>query len=109
LDFPDSRSIPDDDRWMTLKEIGDEFKANSETVRLWITSGELSAARAGRKWIVRRSEILRFIRSRTGSGTPVGDLETVAHTSGLGADGRPPAPGTRLTANAPGVVERIGG
>ena len=94
---------------MTLKEIGDEFKANSETVRLWITAGDLSAVRAGRKWIVRRSEVLRFIRSRTGVGPAIGQLTVEPETGGLDEDGRPPAPGTRLTGNAPGVAERVGG
>src|SRR5436309_2985851 len=64
---PHSRSLADEDRWMTLKEIGEEFKANSETVRLWVTRGELPAVRAGRKWLVRRSEVLRLIGSRATS------------------------------------------
>jgi excisionase family DNA binding protein len=93
---------------MTLKEIGEEFKANSETVRLWVTRGDLRAVRTGRKWIVRRSEVLRFIGSRTDPEQEYQLHDSRAVQDRLDESGRPPVSGSRLT-DARGVVERVGG
>jgi excisionase family DNA binding protein len=52
------------DHWLTLAEIAEELRVNPATVRQWVTRGQLHASRAGvRKWIVRRSDLDRMLRS----------------------------------------------
>ena len=92
---------------MTLTQIGEEFQVNRETVRLWITRGELQARRAGRKYIVRRSDILQFVHSSSQSadGLQLSDQGALpaGERVGLAEDQRPPTPGSRLTLSAAGV------
>ena len=98
---------------MTLAEIGQEFKVHPETVRLWLRDRQLAGRRAGRKWIVKRSVILDFIRSRTGDqdsddGQLAGRLPmTSAEASETPL--RPPTSEGQLTDLRGGVSERIGG
>ncbi len=91
---------------MTVREIADEFKANIETVRLWMTRGRLPAVRAGRKWLARRSDVLQFI------GVPSDthrDRPASSSAGELDRRRRPPASASRLTGNAPGLADRAGG
>ncbi len=91
---------------MTVREIADEFKANIETVRLWMTRGRLPAVRAGRKWLARRSDVLQFI------GVPSDaprDRPPSSSVRELDRGHRPPTSASRLTGNAPGLAERAGG
>jgi len=91
---------------MTVREIADEFKANIETVRLWMTRGRLPAVRAGRKWLARRSDVLQFI------GVPSDaprDRPAASSVGELDQRRRPPTSASRLTGNAPGLAERASG
>jgi excisionase family DNA binding protein len=105
-DFASSPPRDDADPWMTVREIADEFKANIETVRLWMTRGRLPAVRAGRKWLARRSDVLQFIG--VPSDAPP-DRPAASLGSKLDQRHRPPASASRLTGNAPGLAERAGG
>ncbi len=77
------------DPWLTLAEIADELRVNPATVRQWVSKGKLKASRAGvRKWIVRRSDLDRFLAATNSSPDDV--LDRVAR-------GEPP----QLTASPP--------
>ncbi|MGZ4305232.1 MAG: helix-turn-helix domain-containing protein [Solirubrobacteraceae bacterium] len=79
----------DRDPWLTLAEIADELRVNASTVRLWVSQGRLGASRAGRrKWLVRRSELERFVAAS-------GSSEPRPADAGAGPV-RPPMPGDRL-------------
>jgi hypothetical protein len=104
---------PPDDPWMTLTEIGEEFKVHPETVRLWIRGRQLEGKRAGRKWIVKRSVILEFIRSRTGAegaaDPQVASAVPMASSEAGREPMRPPTSEGRLTDLRAGVSERVHG
>ena len=69
-DLSPSTDRPSEDPWLTLAEIADELRVNASTVRLWVSQGRLGASRAGRrKWLVRRSELERFLAA-SGSSDP---------------------------------------
>src|SRR5438309_5035274 len=60
--MPDnSNPAPDEDPWLTVPQVSEELKLHPATVRVWINSGRLAAARAGRTWRVRRSEVDRAL------------------------------------------------
>lgn len=52
---------PDDDPWLTVPQVSEQLKLHPATVRAWVKSGRLAAARAGRTWRVRRSEVDRAL------------------------------------------------
>ena len=54
---------PDDDPWLTVPQVSEQLKLHPATVRAWVKSGRLAAARAGRTWRVRRSEVDRALLS----------------------------------------------
>jgi excisionase family DNA binding protein len=60
----DEAPTPPEDPWLTLAEIAEELRLSPATIRSWISKGTLRAMRAGqRKWLVRRSELDRMLRS----------------------------------------------
>ena len=54
------------DDLVTVEDAAQYLGVHPETVRVWIRSGELRAAKIGRFWRVRRSEIERFVTDREG-------------------------------------------
>ena len=54
---------PEDDPWLTVSQVSEQLKLHPATVRAWVKSGRLAAARAGRTWRVRRSEVDRALLS----------------------------------------------
>jgi excisionase family DNA binding protein len=54
---------PEDDPWLTVPQVSEQLKLHPATVRAWVKSGRLAAARAGRTWRVRRSEVDRALLS----------------------------------------------
>lgn len=51
---------------LTPAQVADELQVTVGTVRRWITTGELRAAKAGpRRWTVRRSDLDRFLTAET--------------------------------------------
>jgi excisionase family DNA binding protein len=63
-----STPAPEDDPWLTVQQVSDELKLHPATVRVWINSGRLAAARAGRSWRVRRSDVDRALLSDASPG-----------------------------------------
>jgi excisionase family DNA binding protein len=54
---------PEDDPWLTVPQVSQELKLHPATVRAWVKSGRLAAARAGRTWRIRRSDVDRALLS----------------------------------------------
>ena len=51
-----------DAQYLTPAQVATELQVTTITVRRWITSGQLVAAKAGpRKWMIRRSDVDRFL------------------------------------------------
>ncbi len=50
-----------EDPWLTVPQVSAELKIHPATVRAWVKSGRLAAARVGRAWRVRRSEVDRAL------------------------------------------------
>lgn len=58
-----------DEQYLTPAQVADEMQVTVVTVRRWITSGELSASKAGpRRWMVRRSDLETFLAGGHGAG-----------------------------------------
>lgn len=57
---------------LTPAQVAEELHVTVGTVRRWITTGELRAAKAGpRRWTVRRSDLDRFLAADTTSSSAV--------------------------------------
>jgi excisionase family DNA binding protein len=51
-----------DEEYLSPAQVADQLKVTTVTVRRWITSGQLQAAKAGpRKWRILRSDLVRFL------------------------------------------------
>jgi excisionase family DNA binding protein len=51
-----------DEEYLSPAQVADELQVTTVTVRRWIASGELPAAKAGpRKWRIRRSDVERML------------------------------------------------
>jgi excisionase family DNA binding protein len=57
----ENRPTPDEDPWLTVPQVSAELKIHPATVRAWVKNGRLAAARVGRAWRVRRSEVDRAL------------------------------------------------
>ncbi len=58
---------------LTPAQVAQELHVTVGTVRRWITTGELRAAKAGpRRWTVRRSDLDRFLATDAPSTSAVG-------------------------------------
>jgi len=54
---------------MTVKEIADTIRVHPSTVREWIRSGRLKAAKFGKKdYRIKREDYEKFIKEHYGSG-----------------------------------------
>lgn len=58
----DTPSAPES-MW-TTQQIADAFQVTTETVRNWITSGQLKALKLGNEWRVPQSDLATFTRER---------------------------------------------
>jgi excisionase family DNA binding protein len=59
-------SIPDDE-YLTPAQVAEELQVTTVTVRRWIASGELPAAKAGpRKWRIRRADMAKMLSPTPG-------------------------------------------
>ena len=50
-----------EDPWLTVPQVAADLNIHPATVRSWIKTGRLAAARAGRTWRVRRSDVDRAL------------------------------------------------
>jgi excisionase family DNA binding protein len=55
------------DIFFTVEEVATRLKVQPRTVRYWIQSGQLPAARAGRQWRIREHDLDVFLRRRPDS------------------------------------------
>ena len=93
---------PEPDPWLTVQQVSEELKLNPVTVRAWVKTGRLAAARVGRTWRIRRSEVNRALRSNASPAY----LRQAATSS---APPRTPAPrqiADHITAFAPSPGEQ---
>ncbi len=56
--------------FLFLEEVAAETRAALSTVRYWITTGKLPSVRPGRRRLVRRTDLERFLAA-SGSGNTV--------------------------------------
>ncbi len=58
-----------DEQFVTPAQVAEELQVTVITVRRWITTGALRAAKAGpRRWMVRRSDLATFLSASDRSG-----------------------------------------
>lgn len=51
-----------DDEYLSPAQVAEQLQVTTVTVRRWIASGELPAAKAGpRKWRIRRADVARML------------------------------------------------
>jgi excisionase family DNA binding protein len=51
-----------DDEYLSPAQVAEELQVTTVTVRRWIASGELPAAKAGpRKWRIRRADVAQML------------------------------------------------
>ena len=52
------------ERLFTIPEVGAVLQVSEKTVRRWIASGELPAAKLGSQWRIRPRDLEDFVRDR---------------------------------------------
>jgi excisionase family DNA binding protein len=52
------------DTFYTVEEVATQLKVQPRTVRYWIQSHQLPAARAGRQWRIREQDLAVFLQGR---------------------------------------------
>jgi excisionase family DNA binding protein len=50
-----------DDEWLSIKEVATELKVHASTIWQLIKDGHIEAARVGRQWRIKRSELERYL------------------------------------------------
>lgn len=55
------------DQLLTVDQVAKLCRSKSETVRGWCLSGQLVGRKAGRRWVVRREDLERFLVDRKAS------------------------------------------
>ena len=65
-----------DDEYLTPAQVAHELQVTTVTVRRWIASGELPAAKAGpRKWRIRRADMAQMLAPAIPSAAAVAPSE----------------------------------
>jgi len=59
---------------LTLKEVAELCRVSPATVRYWVAMGRLSPVKLGKHPLVKRTELLRFIRSAE-AGRSIGESQ----------------------------------
>jgi excisionase family DNA binding protein len=105
----------DDEPWLTVHDVAQELRVHPQTVRMWIRSGRLRAARAGNEYRMRRTDVERALTQGRSSvsdarpGSPLSSEQRVAIEHVQLADGLWSA-GIEASVNAPpdrGFAERL--
>jgi excisionase family DNA binding protein len=52
------------DRLMTIPDAAEHVRVSVKTIRRWISSGDLPAAKLGLQWRIRPQDLHRFVRDR---------------------------------------------
>jgi excisionase family DNA binding protein len=63
--------------FLLLEEVAAEMRAPVSTVRYWIASGRLASIRPGRRRLVRRSDLERFLADVPGRATGAAALSDI--------------------------------
>lgn len=66
----------DQDPWLTVQQVSEELRIHPATVRGWIRQGRVQAARAGKGYRVRRSEVDRALGAEGSPATDSGSNDT---------------------------------
>lgn len=54
----------DQQRYLTVEESAKEFQVSEATIRRWIKSGDLRAAKIGKSWRIKRDDLDAFYEKR---------------------------------------------
>ena len=77
-----------DDQYLTPAQVAAELHVTTITVRRWITTGQLTAAKAGpRRWMIRRSDIDGFLAGGRGDLAAAAPSEDPSFSKQLVAPG----------------------
>jgi excisionase family DNA binding protein len=60
----------DGDKLLTIKQVAEELKVTTMTVRRYIEAGRITYERPGREYLIWQSEVERFKQTRRGPGRP---------------------------------------
>jgi excisionase family DNA binding protein len=93
-EIPDTPS-PGEDPWLTVQQVSEELKIHPATVRAWIRQGRLQAARVGKGFRVRRSEVDRAIGAVTSPASAQDQLRSKNEPEAAGS----PRPAPRRIAD----------
>ncbi len=52
------------ERLMTIPDAAEHVRVSVKTIRRWISSGDLPAAKLGFQWRIRPQDLTRFVRDR---------------------------------------------
>jgi len=63
---PSSTDLDGLPRFLTIAEVADVMRASISSVRAWVASGRLNTTRPGRRRLVPRTELQRFIAGGVG-------------------------------------------
>jgi excisionase family DNA binding protein len=61
---PPKIPLTSSDRLMTIPDAATHCQVSVKTVRRWISSGDLPAAKLGLQWRIRPQDLQRFVRDR---------------------------------------------
>lgn len=59
-----STPVPAPERLMTIPDAAEFLRVSTKTIRRWISSGDLPAAKLGLQWRIRPQDLQRFVRDR---------------------------------------------
>ncbi|MBW0158423.1 helix-turn-helix domain-containing protein [Sedimentimonas flavescens] len=59
-----SRPATTPEQLLTIPEAAELLRVSIKSIRRWIESGELSAAKLGNQWRIRPQDLDRFVRDR---------------------------------------------
>jgi excisionase family DNA binding protein len=77
-----------EERYLTPAQVAEELQVTTVTVRRWIASGELPAAKAGpRKWRIRRADLARMLSAEPPSAAAAAPSDDPSFSKHLVAPG----------------------
>lgn len=58
---------PDTDIWYTTAKVAEMFEVTRETVTDWIQAKKLPAIKQGKRWLIRRVDVIAYVNSLWGA------------------------------------------
>lgn len=69
--------MPEDQRWLTMKEICDYLQVSEDTIGRWLAGKGMPGSKVGRAWRFKRSEVDAWVRAGgAAADTPQGRSQT---------------------------------